>query len=144
MYNYNHVVLMGRLTRNPDKKVYGANNEKSCVNFSIAINKFYNDKSGIEKKKTDFIDCKAFDKKGNDIYSYFKKGRPIFIDGHLQLEKWVRKDGSKAQGIFIIVDSYEYLDSKKDNDNSCNDPCKFPCKLPCTFGHEPNAYLISL
>ena len=106
----NKVYLIGRLTRDP--KILNTKTETEIVTFSIAVNKKWKDKNGEQQEKVNFIDCKAFNKTAISINNYFCKGRPICIEGRLELEKWISStDGTPQNKLKVIVDEFHFVDS---------------------------------
>jgi len=106
----NKVYLIGRLTRDP--KILNTKTETEIVTFSIAVNRKWKDKNGEQQEKVNFIDCKAFNKTAISINNYFCKGRPICIEGRLELEKWISStDGTPQNKLKVIVDEFHFVDS---------------------------------
>ena len=106
----NKVYLIGRLTRDP--KILNTKTETEIVTFSIAVNRKWKDKNGEQQEKVNFIDCKAFNKTAISINNYFCKGRPICIEGRLELEKWISStDGTSQNKLKVIVDEFHFVDS---------------------------------
>ena len=106
----NKVYLIGRLTRDP--KILNTKTETEIVTFSIAVNKKWKYKNGEQQEKVNFIDCKAFNKTAISINNYFCKGRPICIEGRLELEKWISStDGTPQNKLKVIVDEFHFVDS---------------------------------
>lgn len=104
----------GRLTRDPEVKVI--KDDLVVVNFSLASDRY--DPKSETKKTTDFIDCKAWGRRGQTIASHFNKGDPIMVYGTLQIEKWEAKDGGgKRSKPVLVVDNFEFTSGKKKRDN---------------------------
>ena len=102
--NVNKVVLMGRITADPEMKQ--TNNGTSVVQFSVAVNRKY------DREKTDFIDCTAFGKSADFIGKYFRKGSSIIVFGNIQVESFKDKDGNNRRSVRVIVDEVEFGESK--------------------------------
>ena len=105
----NHVVIMGRLTKDPD--VRRTPQGTSVTSFTLAVDRDYG-KDG--KKATDFIDCVAWKGTADFVGKYFTKGRTAIVSGRLQLRDWTDKDGNKRRSAEVIADSVYFGDSKKD------------------------------
>jgi len=106
----NKVYLIGCLTRDP--KMLTTKTETDIVTFSIAINRKWKDKNGELQEKVHFVDCKAFNKIAININNYFCKGRPICIEGRLELEKWTSSaDGTPQSKLKVIVEEFHFVDS---------------------------------
>ena len=101
----NQVVLMGRLTRNPELKFTA--NSKPYTKFSIAINR--NTKDG----QTDFPTCVAYGKTAEFICNWFEKGSMIIVLGRLQTSSWEDKNGKKQFSMDVKCDSVQFGESKK-------------------------------
>ena len=102
----NLVVLVGRLTKDPDV------NGKS-VRFSLAIDRKFKNKDG--QYDTDFPNCVAFGKTGEFIQKYFSKGMKIGITGRIQTGSYQNKEGKTVYTTDVVVDSAEFVESKNAN-----------------------------
>jgi single-strand DNA-binding protein len=112
MPNLNKVMLMGNLTRDPEMKYTPKGT--AIANFGIAINRNYTTESGEKREEVTFVDLEAFGRTAEIIGEYFKKGRPIFIEGRLKLDTWDDKQtGQKKSKLRVIVDSFEFLGSRE-------------------------------
>ena len=100
----NKVILVGRITRDPEIRVN--QEQKEIARFTVAINR--------NKRETDFINCVAFDKKAELLEKYFKKGDRIGITGRLQIGSYTNKEGQKIGTADIIVDEIEFLQDKRE------------------------------
>lgn len=128
MLNYNKVILMGHLTDDPKHTVF--ENGKQVANFSIATNRKWKNDNGEVREEACFVDCKVFGTKAKTIADNCHKGRPLFIDGHLYLEKWNdKKTGEPRSKIRVVVDSFEFVDKKEGS--SCDSNCDSSCDSSC-------------
>ena len=110
MPNYNKVLLMGRLTRDPEVRY--SSSGTAIANLSIAVNRNWRNQDGQQQEEVTFVDVTAFGKRGETVGQYLKKGRPIFIEGHLRLDQWDDKQtGQKRSKLAVILDSFEFIDS---------------------------------
>ena len=107
----NHIVIMGRLTRDPELRQIGSG--VSVANFSVAVDR---DFSKGEEKETDFIDCVAWRHTGEFVSKYFTKGRMIVVSGRLQIRSWTDKDGNKRRTAEVVADNCYFGDSKRDSE----------------------------
>lgn len=106
----NHVVIMGRLTRDPELRYTGSN--IPVANFTVAV-----DRDGApegQEKETDFIDCVAWRQTGEFVSKYFTKGSMIVVSGRLQLRSWTDKEGNKRRTAEIVADNVYFGESKRD------------------------------
>lgn len=101
----NKVFLIGRLTHDPDAGK-GRKEGKNYAKFSIAVNRF--------PENVDYFDCVAFDKTGDSISNYARKGAKIAISGRIQMDKYTAKDGATRVQTHIICENVEFLSPKND------------------------------
>jgi single-strand DNA-binding protein len=112
MPNLNKVMLMGNLTRDPEIKYTPKGT--AIANFGIAVNRTYTPEGGEKREEVTFIDLEAWGRTAEVIGEYFKKGRPIFIEGRLKLDQWDDKQsGKKMSKLRVVVDSFEFLGSRE-------------------------------
>ena len=110
----NHIVLMGRLTRDPELRRTGAG--VAVATFSIAVDRdFANSATG--ERETDFIDIVAWRSTAEFVSKYFAKGRMAVISGRLQIRNWNDKDGNKRRSAEVIADNVYFGDSKREGGN---------------------------
>lgn len=107
----NNVILMGRLTRDPELKY--ANNGTAFCKFTVAVNRDFN------REETDFINCLAFKKTAETIAEYLSKGKRIALQGKIQTGSYENKNGEKVNTFEVIVDKFEFVDSSR-SDTSKN------------------------
>lgn len=108
----NHIVIMGRLTRDPELRRTGSG--IAVASFTVAVDRdFSNNQSG--EKETDFIECVAWRQTGEFVSKYFTKGRMIVVDGRLQIRGWTDKDGNKRRTAEVVADNCYFGDSKKES-----------------------------
>lgn len=107
----NKVMLMGRLTSDPDIKYTGDDN-KAVANFSLAISRKFKNKDG--KYDADFINCKAFGKVAEIIEKYFHKGSMMLVEGEWRTGSYESKDGKKIYTNECFVNGVEFTQSKKE------------------------------
>lgn len=103
----NKVILMGRMTKDPEVR-YSQNGSDSMAiaRFSIAVDRRGRDQGA------DFISCVAFGKTAETIEKYTHKGSKLLIDGHIQTGSYTNKEGSKVYTTDVIIDSFEFAESK--------------------------------
>ena len=109
----NHIVIMGRLTRDPELRRTGSG--VAVASFSLAVDRDLAPKDGGERE-TDFIDCVAWRQTGEFVSKYFTKGRMAVVSGRLQIRSWTDKDGNKRRSAEVVADNVYFGDSKRDND----------------------------
>ena len=103
----NRVVLVGRMTRDPELRRTG--NGKAVTSFTLAIDRGYNTQDG---QTADFINCVAFGKAGEFAEKYFHKGTKIAVTGRIQTGSYTNKDGQKVYTTDIVIEEQEFAESK--------------------------------
>lgn len=112
----NHIVIMGRLTRDPELRRTGSG--IAVTNFSVAVDRDFKTENG--EKETDFIDCVAWRHTGEFVSKYLKKGSMAVISGRLQIRSWTDNDGNKRRTAEIVADNVYFGESKRDTNQSEN------------------------
>lgn len=107
----NHIVLMGRLTRDPELRRTGSGTPVAI--FTIAVDRDYSGKDGGEKE-TDFIEIVAWRNTAEFVSKYFTKGRMAVVSGRLQVRKWKNKEGENRYSTEVVADNVYFGDSKKE------------------------------
>ena len=114
MANFNKVLLMGNLTRDPELRVTPGG--LSICKLGLAVNRNYTTKEGEKREETTFVDCDAFGKSAEIIAKYMSKGRPIFVEGRLRLDEWEdRQSGQKRNKLSVVVDNFQFMGGPGDN-----------------------------
>ena len=112
----NKVILMGRLTRDPDIR-NGADGKINVARYNLAVDRRFTDKDG--NRSADFISCVAFGNSAEFVNKYLKKGTKIVVEGRIQTGSYDDRDGKKVYTTDVIVESHEFAESaKKNNDNA--------------------------
>ena len=109
----NKVILMGRLTRDPETRV---NNDKSVTRFTLAVDRRF--KRDGDEQTADFINCVAFSKTAEFVEKYGYKGTKFVVEGRIQTGSYTNKDGVKVHTTDIVVEQLEFAESKSSSDNS--------------------------
>ena len=109
----NKVVLIGRLTRDPELR-FAAGSGTAVSRFTVAVNRQF------KRDETDFINCVAFGKTAETISQYLSKGRQIALTGSIRTGSYDAQDGTKRYTTDVVVDSFEFIDSKGNNINAEN------------------------
>ncbi|MDY4574797.1 MAG: single-stranded DNA-binding protein [Intestinibacter sp.] len=108
----NKVVLMGRLTKDPELR-FAAGSGKGVCRFTVAINRQF------KRDESDFINCVAFGKPGETISEHFAKGNRIALTGNIRTGSYEAQDGTKRYTTDVVVESFEFIEAK--NSTSSND-----------------------
>ncbi|OUU43776.1 MAG: single-stranded DNA-binding protein [Verrucomicrobia bacterium TMED56] len=112
MASLNKVLLIGNLTRDPDIRMLS--NGRPVCNFGLALNRNYKDSEGNRKEEVTFVDVECYGPRAEAIGRFFSKGRSIFVEGRLKLDQWESKEGEKRSAIRVVLDNFEFVDSKQD------------------------------
>ena len=107
----NHIVLMGRLTRDPELR--RTQSGIAVTSFSLAVDRDFGSRDGGEKQ-TDFIDIVAWRSTAEFVAKYFTKGRMAVVSGRLQIRDWTDRDGGKRRSAEVVADNVYFGDSKRD------------------------------
>lgn len=108
----NHIVLMGRLTRDPELRRTGSG--IPVASFSLAVDRDFGSNRETGEKETDFIDIVAWRSTAEFVSKYFTKGRMAVVSGRLQIRAWQDKDGNKRRSAEVVADNVYFGDSKRD------------------------------
>ena len=111
----NKVVLMGRLTRDPEVR-YTQTNNTLVASFSLAVNRRFARQG--EERQADFINIVAWSKLGEFCSKYFKKGQQVGIIGRLQVRNWEDEQGQKRYVTEVVAEEAYFADSKRDGADS--------------------------
>lgn len=124
-FNFNRVILGGRLTADPELKQ--TNNGTPVCTFSIAVNRRF------APDQVDFINCQAWKKAAEFLCQYFRKGSSLCIVGSVQTRSWTDQGGQKRYATEIVADEINFVDSKADNQQSGQ-------AQPGPYGQTPPAF----
>lgn len=106
----NSVIIMGRLTRDPE--IRRTQNGTAVASLTLACDRDFKPKNG--EKETDFIDVVVWGKTAEFAANYFTKGRMAIVDGSLQVRGWQDKDGNKRKSTEVVADRMYFGDSKQE------------------------------
>ncbi|MBQ1372560.1 MAG: single-stranded DNA-binding protein [Oscillospiraceae bacterium] len=111
----NHIVLMGRLVRDPELR--RTQSGVPVATFRMAVDRDFGNRETGERE-ADFIDVVAWRQTGEFVSKYFAKGRMAVVSGRLQIRNFTDKDGNKRSAAEVVADNVYFGDSKRDGDNS--------------------------
>jgi single-strand DNA-binding protein len=114
----NRVVLMGRLTRDPNVSYTQAEQPMCIARYTLAVDRRNKDTDG--NRQADFISCVAFGKSGEFVEKYLHKGIKVCISGRIQTGSYTNKDGVKVYTTDVVVEEHEFCESKGANDVAQN------------------------
>jgi single-strand DNA-binding protein len=108
MANYNKVILVGNLTRDPQLRYLPS--QMAVVDFGLAVNHKFRTKTGEDREEVLFVDCSAFGKQAEVINQYCQKGKQILVEGRLKYDTWEDKNGGgKRSKHSVVVDNFQFL-----------------------------------
>ncbi|WP_156289922.1 single-stranded DNA-binding protein [Oceanobacillus salinisoli] len=119
----NRVVLVGRLTRDPDLRYTPSG--VAVANFNIAVNRPFTNQQG--NREADFINCVAWRRQAENLANYMKKGNMVGVDGRVQTRSYEGQDGKTVFVTEIQAESIQFLESKGSSGGGTN-----------TSGFQPN------
>lgn len=106
----NKVILMGRLTRDPEVRYSQTDSSMAIARFSLAVDRRF--KKQGDEVTADFFNCTAFGKQAEFVEKYLKQGTKILVAGRIQNDNYTNKDGQKVYSVQIIVEEMEFAESK--------------------------------
>lgn len=108
----NHIVIMGRLTRDPEIRT--TEGGVSVASYTVAVDRDFADKKSGEKQ-TDFFDCVSWRQQAEFIGKFFRKGSMIVVEGRMQFRDWTDKDNAKRKSAEIAASNVYFGESGKKN-----------------------------
>ena len=105
----NKVILMGRLTRDPEVRYSQGASQTTVARFSVAVNRRFKREGEPE---ADFFNCTAFGKQAEFVERYLHKGTKVVLSGRVQNDNYTNKDGQMVYSVQIMVDDIEFAESK--------------------------------
>ena len=132
----NSVVLMGRLTRDPDVRYTQGDKSMAIARYTLAVDRRGKARDG--QPSADFISCVALGKSGEFAEKYLHKGTKICVQGHIQTGSYTNKDGQKVYTTDVVVDQQEFAESKNSG-SSAPAPAAAPAKQAAPAPAAPAA-----
>lgn len=113
----NKVLLIGRLTRDPDLRT--TQNGTAVCEFGLAVNRRWRDQSGRDNDETTFVDITAWNRTAQNCAQFLQKGAPVLVEGRLHLEQWEdRNGGGKRSKLGVVADVVQFLGGRHDPEDS--------------------------
>lgn len=109
----NRVILMGRLTRDPEVRYSQGENATAVAKYTLAVDR--RQARSNDEQAADFINCVAFGRAGEFAEKYLRKGTKIAITGRIQTGSYTNKDGVKVYTTDVVVEDHEFCESKQNN-----------------------------
>ena len=113
MANYNRIILVGNLTRDPQLRYLPS--QMPVVDFGLAVNHKFKGRDGNDREEVLFIDCSCFGKGAEIINTYCQKGKPLLVEGRLKYDSWEDKQGGgKRSKHSVVVDNFQFLGGRNE------------------------------
>ena len=112
----NKVILMGRLSRDPEVRYSQGDAATAIARFSLAVDRRF--KREGDDQTADFINCVAFGKTAEFLEKYGRKGTKFVVEGRIQTGSYTNKDGQKVYTTDVVVENVEFAESKGSGDNN--------------------------
>ena len=107
----NKVILMGRLTRDPEVRYSQGENALAIARYTLAVDRRFN-RNNSDEQTADFINCVAFGRAGEFAEKYFRKGTKVAVTGRIQTGSYTNKDGVRVYTTEVVVEEQEFAESK--------------------------------
>ena len=108
----NRVILMGRLTRDPEVRYSNGERSMAIARYTLAMDRRGRRNQGNDQQTADFIPCVAFDRAGEFAEKYFRQGMRVLVSGRIQTGSYTNKDGVKVYTTEVVVEDHEFAESK--------------------------------
>ncbi len=126
----NKVILMGRLTRDPDVRYSAGEQATAVARYTLAVDRRRGRNNGDGEQTADFINCVAFGRAGEFAEKYFHKGIKIAITGRIQTGSYTNKEGQKVYTTDVVVEEQEFAESKAASDSNAGGFSGSPAPAP--------------
>ena len=107
----NKVILMGRLTRDPEVRYSQGENSMAIARYTLAVDRRFS-RNNNDENSADFIGCVAFGRSGEFAEKYFRKGTKVLVTGRIQTGSYTNRDGVKVYTTDVVVEDQEFAESK--------------------------------
>ena len=112
MANFNKVMLMGNLTRDPEVRYTPKGTALATI--GLAVNRNWTNEAGEKKEEVTFVDVEVWGRQAETIGQYLSKGRPIFVEGRLKLDQWDDKEsGQKRSKLKVVCENFQFIGAPK-------------------------------
>lgn len=108
----NKVILMGRLTRDPEVRYSQGENPLAIARYTLAVDRRQTRNNGGDEQSADFINCVAFGRTGEFAERYLRKGTKIAVTGRIQTGSYTNKDGVRVYTTEVVVEEHEFAESR--------------------------------
>ena len=114
----NKVILMGRLTRDPDIRYSAGDNSMAIARYTLAVDRRFTRRDDQNGQTADFIGCVAFGRSAEFVEKYLKKGVKIVLQGRIENNNYTNREGQKVYGTRIVAENIEFAESKAASQSS--------------------------
>ena len=114
----NKVILMGRLTRDPEVRYSQGENAMAVARYTLAVDRRQSRNNQNGEATADFIQCVAFGRSGEFAERYFRKGMKVLVTGRIQTGSYTNKDGQRVYTTDVVVEDQEFAESKAASQNN--------------------------
>ena len=108
----NKVILMGRLTRDPEVRYSQGERQMAIARYTLAVDRRGRANTSNGEQTADFIQCVAFDRSAEFAEKYFHQGTKLVVTGRIQTGSYTNKDGQKIYTTDVVVEEHEFAESK--------------------------------
>ena len=129
----NKVILMGRLTRDPDVRYSAGENATAVARYTLAVDRRFKREG---EATADFVQCVAFGRSAEFAEKYFRQGNKIAITGRIQTGSYINKDGQKVYTTDVVVEEQEFAESKASADNRSQNSSNSQASAPQNQGRS--------
>ena len=141
MANLNKVMLIGRLTRDPEVRTFGNGGKVAKLGFAVN-NRKKDQQSGQWVDDPVFLDLEVFNRGENGrqadlVEQSLNKGPQVFIEGHLRMDNWTTQDGQKRSKLLVVVDNFQFLERREDGGGGSR-PASAPRQSQASSGNGGN------
>ena len=134
----NKVILMGRLTRDPEIRYSQGERQMAIARYTLAVDR-RTAKQG--EQSTDFISCVAFDKAGEFAEKYLHQGMKMLVTGRLQIGSYTNKEGHKVYTTDVVVESQEFCEKRSEGDSSVPHPAMAAAQKPTAPSSQKDGWM---
>ncbi|MBK8977432.1 MAG: single-stranded DNA-binding protein [Planctomycetes bacterium] len=106
MANFNKVILLGNLTRDPELRY--TQGGMAVAKLGMAINRKFTS-NGEQRESTCFVDLTAFGRQAEVLNEYMSKGRPLFVEGRLEFSEWESQEGGKRNKLEVVIENFQFV-----------------------------------
>ena len=136
----NKVILMGRLTRDPEIRYSQGERQMAIARYTLAVDRRVSNQAKQGEQTADFINCVAFGKTGEFIEKYGRKGTKFVVEGRIQTGSYTNKDGQKVYTTDVVVEQVEFAESKASADgNTTNNTANSNAPTDTSFMDIPDS-----